>query len=258
MDDDRSWDSAGVPEKKALRLAQAIVDRINDRDLIPGDRLPPQATLMEQYDVSLGTLREALRLLETQGVVVMRTGPAGGPIVAPVDSRAMAMNMALLLQRQRATYRDVIDGRLAFEPTIARAAADRITPDDIERLEQELDRTRQAVAAGLSLVPNAAGFHQLVAASTRHPVHVVTAQALHRIGAHLNRFVGYDPNRIEEVIATHQDLLGALKKRDGSAAETVMRRDINEFIAHVERLDPSLFDKPVVWSDGATDFPAKP
>ena len=257
MNHERRWDSTAVPEKKALRLAQAIVDRVIENNLGAGDMLPRQAILMEEYSVSLGTLREALRLLETQGVVSMRSGPAGGPVVAPVDSRPMAMNMALLLQRERATYRSVVDGRLMFEPIIARVAAIQVQSDEIEELEKELARTRQAVSAGSSLVPNAAGFHHLIAASTRNPAYVATAQALHRIGAYLNRFVAYDTERSEEVLATHEDLLNALKKRDEARCEEVMRRDINEFISHVEKLDPSHLEMPVAWSHGATEFPAE-
>lgn len=61
--------------KAAERTAQRIVQDIAERDLAAGDRLAPEATMLKTYKVSRGTLREALRLLEVQGLVVMKSGP---------------------------------------------------------------------------------------------------------------------------------------------------------------------------------------
>src|ERR687891_1501467 len=58
--------------------------------LEPGDILPPERVLIEQLKVGRGTLREALRLLELQGVITLKAGPGGGPVVARPDQRALS------------------------------------------------------------------------------------------------------------------------------------------------------------------------
>jgi DNA-binding FadR family transcriptional regulator len=245
----------GRLDKKAYRVAQALVNRLLADGLVPGDRLPPQSALIEEYDVSLGTLREALSLLENQGVIRMKTGPGGGPVVAAIDSRPIAMNMGLLLQRSRSTFRQVVEARLELEPVIARVAARRIGPRDLSLLEASLERSSDSSGGAGAFVPHASGFHQIVAAATENPIFIATAQSLHRLTTPLNAFLPYDDERHREVQHAHEELLAAMRSHDGQLAQDVMTRDIEEFAAHVERSDPHMLEWPVTWEVAAADLP---
>lgn len=73
--------------KAAETVARRVVETILQQGLANGDRLPREAEMVEEFGVSRETLREALRLLETQRLIALRRGPGGGPVVAEAASR---------------------------------------------------------------------------------------------------------------------------------------------------------------------------
>src|SRR5262245_65550677 len=121
------------------KVAAALLERITDRTISAGDRLPPEMELARQFGVHRGTVREALRELETNGVLkrergsklMMVTRPARGTVAAGV-SRALAL--------QDVSYHDVWEALTALEPPIAAAAARARAPEDIARLEAIVQR----------------------------------------------------------------------------------------------------------------------
>src|SRR5262245_42511900 len=135
--------AAGRPKKTALLVAQRIVEDINSRGNRVGDRLPPEKAMLEDYDVGRGTLRESLRFLELQGVLTLKPGPSGGPIVQQPDSTALANSLSLLLQFQKAPFKTVIETRVALEPAMARQAAERMSEEDVQRLFGIIDLERR-------------------------------------------------------------------------------------------------------------------
>ena len=108
--------------KAAVVVARRLVDEILRDDLAPGTRLPPEHEMLEQLEVSRGTLREALRYLELQGVISIKSGPGGGPAVAVPDGHNLASDLGLLLAMSRTPFQHVLDVRLLLEPPIAAAA----------------------------------------------------------------------------------------------------------------------------------------
>src|SRR4051812_30490825 len=114
--------------KVSDELAQRIVDMICDEELPEGYVLPTELEMLEQWGVGRASLREALRILEVQGVVHMRRGPGGGPVVRAPSRRDLARSASLHLQLHRATYADLVEARLAIEPVMARLAAERGAP----------------------------------------------------------------------------------------------------------------------------------
>jgi DNA-binding FadR family transcriptional regulator len=83
--------------KAAELVAQALRARVLSRELVPGDRLPPESALVAQYGVSRPTLREALRLLEAQELLEVRRGAHGGAVVRRPSTRPAADAIALWL-----------------------------------------------------------------------------------------------------------------------------------------------------------------
>src|SRR5690242_15187455 len=99
----------GAPKQKAaVIVAKRIVGQIERLRLGPGDKLPPERAMQEEYGVGRGTLREALRFLELQGVLSLKTGPGGGPVVRQPDSTHLATTLALTMQFADAPYRVIV------------------------------------------------------------------------------------------------------------------------------------------------------
>jgi GntR family transcriptional repressor for pyruvate dehydrogenase complex len=109
--------------KTSERVAVDIVEDIVDRGLRTGDHLPLEAAMVEDYGVSRASLREALRLLEVQGLIRIRPGPAGGPTVGTVDPANLARTVALYFHLSAATYGHLLATQALLEPICAGLAA---------------------------------------------------------------------------------------------------------------------------------------
>ena len=97
--------SAPRPEKAAMLVAQRIVQDALRDNRKPGDLLIPERTMVEKYQAGRGTVREALRLLEVQGVISLRPGPRGGPVLRTPDATHWGSTVVLLMQLQGAPFR---------------------------------------------------------------------------------------------------------------------------------------------------------
>src|SRR5882724_6891973 len=114
----------------ATRLRRQIVRG----ELKPGETLPAEGQLMEQYGVSRPTLREAFRILEAETLISVRRGSRGGARVVAPDASVAARYVGLLLQIQGATINDVYEARMISEPPCARLLALHRTDEDLEKL----------------------------------------------------------------------------------------------------------------------------
>src|SRR6202008_3764003 len=99
----------------------------------PGDMLPSEADMIATYAVGRATVREALRLLEVQGLIGLKTGPGGGPGVAQLTARHLGDMARLHLKMAGATYGELVRARLAIEPLMARLAAETQDPEGLTR-----------------------------------------------------------------------------------------------------------------------------
>lgn len=116
-------------------VSESIKNWIAAHGLTPGDRLPQEPDLIETFKVSKGTMREALKILETQGLIQTRTGPGGGAFITempPVRARALLANHFFFKDLSIA---DIYEMRSALEPELARELAGRLSEGDIDVLK---------------------------------------------------------------------------------------------------------------------------
>jgi DNA-binding FadR family transcriptional regulator len=150
-------------------IASHIRRQIVRGELRPGETLPAESLLMEQYGVSRPTLREAFRILETETLISVRRGSRGGAQVVAPDASVAARYVGLLLQMQGVTINDVYEARMISEPPCARLLALHRTDEDIEKLTQIVDELKAEVAAKKPFIPDPIlwsrltyRFHQLI------------------------------------------------------------------------------------------------
>lgn len=133
-----------TPEPRLSRpqqVAEAIKDWVMDRGLQPGDRLPSEPDLIAQFGMAKGTIREALRILEAQGLVKSRTGPGGGTFVHQVSEERAAALLGNYFYFQQLSISDIYQIREALEPELAASlAADGLTEAQIARLQSVMAR----------------------------------------------------------------------------------------------------------------------
>ena len=128
--------------KISEHMIQQIRKAIFEGELKPGDRLPPEKELMESFQVSRATLREALHSLEVLGFLEIRKGASGGPFVTEVDMKKARECFTNFLHFKNLSLRHLSEVRLILEPYIAEKAALATTQKDLKRLEELL---REAV-----------------------------------------------------------------------------------------------------------------
>src|SRR3954467_13331202 len=133
------------PPKAAMLVAQRIVRDVVRGGLKPGDLLPPERTMLETYETGRGTLREALRLLEFQGVITLKPGPRGGPVLMDPDASHLASNFVLLMQLKAAPFRNIVEVRTAMEPMISSLAAERMDDTALTDLEGTITQMREEI-----------------------------------------------------------------------------------------------------------------
>ena len=216
----------------ANRMSEAIVGQIRtlirtDR-LHPGDRLPSERELCEQFGVSRVTVREALRVLEAGGLVEIRVGARGGAFVTRPTSDRLGTGLADLINLAPVTALEVTEARLVFELGIIPMIVERATDADIEDLRE---LTREHIAAlkqGEYTMAMSARFHNRFAACAHNAAIEMLVHSFHGpllMSLHEARTAA--PLMGQRGTYEHRDLVEAIADRDAEEATAIMRRHID-------------------------------
>lgn len=133
------------PQRRSrpVRVAEAIKDWVVEQGLQPGDRLPGEAELIARFKMSKGTVREAMRLLQAQGLIETKTGPGGGSFVGEVSRERANALLANYFYFRNVTIADIYALRILLEPELAAGLAGQLTEAQV----QELERIMESYAA---------------------------------------------------------------------------------------------------------------
>src|SRR5215217_6842131 len=127
---------------QTVRAYQRIVEQIEDAlargDLAPGQRLPSERELVAQFEVSRSTVREALRVLESNGVVRSRPGDPNGPEILPFSQSALRKQMVRLARVDELTLSELIGFRMILDGAAIQLAARLRTAEHLAEMEQAL------------------------------------------------------------------------------------------------------------------------
>ena len=210
---------AVIEPVRRSRLYQDIVSQIEsllDRgELRPGDQLPPERALAEQFQVSRASVREALRSLELLGVVETRAG--GGTFVRRTAPEDLARPLSNLIVRGH-TLSDVIEVRGLIEPAIAAAAAKRITAAELTELRTILEQQGQKVAAGEPYAEEDTRFHELIGRAARNELLTTMLGVIWDVLRSSREHWLQTNQRAHSSIDAHRRILHALETHDADAA----------------------------------------
>ena len=124
---------------RPVRVAEAIKDWVVEKGLTPGDRLPGETALIERFGMSKGTIREAMRLLQAQGLVVTKTGPGGGSFVGEVSQDRAHALLGNYFYFRNISIADIYQVRIALEPEMAATLAGKLSEAQIAELGDIMD-----------------------------------------------------------------------------------------------------------------------
>ncbi|HVW42094.1 MAG TPA: FadR/GntR family transcriptional regulator [Amycolatopsis sp.] len=236
-----------MPPKRATVVAQQLVKLIRDDKLRPGDTLPPEHEMLEMYPVGRNTLREALRVLELQGVVTIRAGRGGGPVVASPGSRHLASTLALLLQFAETPFRAVLETRMYVEPIVAQLCAERITPELAEQLRASVATMEAGVDDEEVFLEENQRFHELLAAGADNPLFSYFLNSLHWIIDGVALGVSYPKRYRRLVLDVHKRVCDAVVQGDAAAAADAMRDHMTDTYGYFRRKYHHVLDTTLTW-----------
>jgi GntR family transcriptional repressor for pyruvate dehydrogenase complex len=236
------------PQKTAIIVAQKIVEDINRRGNKDGDRLPPERVMLETYDVGRGTLRESLRFLEFQGVITLRPGPGGGPIVQQPDVTGLARSLILLLQFSGAPFRTIAEARGGLEPMMARLAAERMTDEQIAELQESTDNMRLHIKDQEWFTEENKRFHDIIAHGSGNAMFGYLIEAVLGILDGSAIGIDYPQQRRTAVQLAHARICEAIASRKPDAAAEAMNDHIVEYLKYGHRKFPEVMATHITWS----------
>lgn len=217
-----------APSRRTKRRPEEIADRVKDyirkQRLGPGDRLPQERDLIETFKAAKGTIREAMKTLETQGLVFSRSGPGGGAFVAkPTAQHAMELLSTHFFFNQP-SLSDIYAIRKVLEPEVAALVAGRLTEDHLLALENTISIYRHPPASLKEQYHQRVAeldFHSLLAQICPNPLLGFLTGLMHSLLRELPvaREIYSDPAPLsrEEGLAFQYRLMAAL--RDGRAED---------------------------------------
>jgi GntR family transcriptional repressor for pyruvate dehydrogenase complex len=215
---------------KKTRVAEEIADRIRilimDGTFPAGQRLPSERFLTERFGVSRGSVRDALRMLEMIGLLETRHGQGTFPQELTVDR--LVAPLASVVSYRHDLQDELLDVRHMFEPAIARAAAARMTDEDLADLERILDAQRKKLKTGRSAIVEDTAFHAALARSTRNRVVVRIMSTLNDLLVESRRLTLKQKGRPEQSLKGHEDVVAALRARDPDGAARAMDHHIDQ------------------------------
>src|SRR3954470_12700780 len=222
----------------AEMVAAALRKRIVSGAIEDGGMLPKQEDLMAEFGISLPPMREALRILETEGLITVRRGNTGGAVVHQPQAAKAAYMLGLVLESRDVAISDVLDALRRLEPVCAAACAAR--PDRAERvlprLRATLDASKAAIQDGVEYGRLARQFHADLVACCGNDTMILVIGALESLWtahvseargrARLGSFSDIDVRRIS--VKEHEVLYRAIAEGDERAAEKAVRDHLTE------------------------------
>jgi GntR family transcriptional regulator, transcriptional repressor for pyruvate dehydrogenase complex len=227
--------TAVAARKKPRNLAQGLVEelgsRIRQAQLKPGDKLPTESAIMEQFGVSRTVVREAISQLQAGGMVETRHGIGTFVLDRPAQQSGLGIGADTII-----TLRDVLailELRISMETEAAWLAASRRSEDQVAQMGEALGEMQRALAQGRTSVEADVRFHQLIAQSTGNHYFV---DLLGQLGnaiiprARVNT-PGLDQETaadyLDRVNREHEDIYKAILRRDPEAARAAMRTHLS-------------------------------
>jgi len=236
-------------------LSERIERRILDGELKPGDPLPTEQELAESFGVNRSTVREAIRLLEQEGLLVRAAGRRLQVALPGMGSLAPRAMRTLVLEA--VSFRELWEVGVTLEPRAARLAAEHATDADLAALDENLARTEQVLARGESYIELDVQFHALVAKASgnrvlmlaREPVSLLLAPSFERLRLTL-------PQAGRRNLEAHRRIVDAIRRHDPDEAEGWTLRHFVDFQRGYRVADLDI-EAPVEWPQpGISSFPA--
>jgi GntR family transcriptional repressor for pyruvate dehydrogenase complex len=234
------FNSVGNKESLSQKVASEIEDAILTKKIPPGDKLPSELELCNQFGVSRTAVREALCTLSAKGLISVEKGR--GIFVSHLSSEHVikSMHNYLEIKSNKNSPLDVIQARMIIEPAIAEYAATHHTAEDMVKLKQNLDEMREnedpVEHARLDMK-----FHYLIAQSSGNTIMPLILNPIHRLMPNIKKkIMDIVPGAKDAALTWHQTIVDSIEECDPKKAYNAMKGHLEVAQAQAEQMIKSM------------------
>ena len=229
---------------KQTKVFQDVVEQIQaaifDGRLKTGDMLPAERELKEMFNISRGTLREALRVLEQKGLIEIKLGVGGGSVVKAVDTEQISESLGLLIRSQKVALNHLAEFREDVEGIVAAHAAERGTRHHINELNRLLNQALACVEQGSSqrgaFIEIDKQIHMTLADITGNPIYISVLHSVHEnIHRYYDRFLSMEKRELQENYQDPCDLVHAVENADSDQARRIAQNHVKRFSQYMQK-----------------------
>jgi len=220
-------------------FADILREKIMAGELQDGDSLPPERVMVERTGISRASVREAIRLLEADGLIRTRAGRNGGAVVHQPNANIMVRPIELLLRGQRIPFRSVLETREAIEPASAGLAATYRTDEDLKILDAICSKLENEIEDEKQFLNNNLDWHMAVVAASHNELLIGFVKALSKTihaATDVEDFNSLDSRK--DVSKVHMKITDAIRSGDAAAAKRRMERHVNAYSERVLKYAP--------------------
>lgn len=227
-----------VFEDVLIQLKEAILGGVYRS----GDKLPSERELTQQFQVSRGVVREAVRALELSGFVVMRQGPAGGAFVTDLSFHQVGNAFLDLFLANKVSMAEVAEVRSHVEPKVAQLAAGRMTPE-YERLLREVEAEEFVIPASYKeRIARLTEVHRVLAQICGNHFFEAIVRSMLKLTAEVVLAVEPDHEALHGP-GEHRAIVEAVIRGDGDAASLEMQQHLRRFSDSLIRMEKLYRDR---------------
>ncbi|MFO1310692.1 MAG: FCD domain-containing protein [Burkholderiales bacterium] len=231
---------------KSQQVAQELLERIAASSLEPGQTFATEGQLLAQFGVSRPTLREGIRILEAQGVLQQKPGPGGGLVVARPSIGMLAQGLSIFLRFNDVPFVTVLQAREVIEPALAAEAAIAGTEDDFREMAESIERMKALGDADqAAFIAENRVFHGIVARASGNKVLETFWDTISLLATGEHHGIRYTFGNRQHVIAAHEQILAACRKRNARAAALAMSKHVGALEHLVRDRYQHLLGKPM-------------
>lgn len=221
--------STGRRNRVYHNIFKELQQRIQNGDWLPGDRMPSIAQLAKEMHVGAGSIREALRSLQSIGLVKIEHG-SGVYITGTRPSTELSSHFQNIGD---GLLQALVETRRILEPELALLAAERGTDEELDEIENLVKQMEEDSQHGNNFADLDVLFHRKIAHAARNPILFQTIEGVSDLFLESRRAILLDSNALVRSLRYHALIADALKKRNGPQAQLLMQGHMNSMVEEV-------------------------
>ncbi|MCD6570269.1 MAG: FadR family transcriptional regulator [Deltaproteobacteria bacterium] len=230
INNDTTHNLFGTFEREIIseKIVARILTLIKERQLRPGDRLPPERELAQMMGVSRPSLREALRALQIMNIIENRQG--SGHYITSLEPERLVEHFDIVFALDDSTYLELFQARRILETGIAEQAAMNITEEEIAELERHVSEAEKLLDDAEAFLQADLDLHNAILRTSKNRILKLFMRSVNQLSVYSRRRTGDFPEIRRQTIQDHRTIVQALKSRDPQKARAAML----QHLSHVE------------------------